>query len=138
MRARHGSALIVLSFLAAIGLLLAVNPRGALSRAAIYDAFAVRLPRNLAEAVTPLGGERVLPLPVQQMIALLRSHQVERYRASPRIYSDYRYEQRILEGAWPIRRVLEAPWYLALADEVLPAGCQAVDRREDVILARCP
>ena len=108
------------------------------SRVALGDFLFVELPRNLAEAATPLGGERVLPLPVQHMIALLRRNQVERYRASARILHDPSYEQRILEGAWPIRREADAIWYVALADEALPAGCQSVDRQEDAVLAHCP
>jgi hypothetical protein len=133
MPLRRRVALIALALAVAIGGTVAV-----LSRAALGEFLFVDLLRNLAEAATPQGGERVLPLPVQHMIALLRRNQVERYRASPRILHDPGYEQRILEGAWPIRRMADSTWYVALADEALPAGCQSVDRLEDAVLARCP
>jgi hypothetical protein len=138
MPARRRIAVIALAVLAGIGVLLAFSPTGALSRAAIHDFFFFRLPRNLAEVGTPLGGERVLPLPVQHMVALLRRNKVDRYSASPGILGDARYEERILEGAWPIRRAADSPWYLALSEETLPAGCRSVDRQEDALLARCP
>jgi len=140
MSARRRIASIALAIVAGIGVLLALDPQGQFSREAIGDFFFVRLPRNLAEAGTPLGGERVLPPPVQHMMALLRAHQVERYRISPRIFASANglFQQRVLEGAWPIQLMSEAPWYLAYGDEVLPAQCLLVDRQEDVVLARCP
>ena len=133
MPARRRVAPIAMALVAAIGGAVAFA-----SRASLSDFLFVDLPRNLAEAATPLGGERVLPLPVQHALALLRRNQVERYRASSRLLHDPHYEQRLLEGAWPIRRVAHSTWYVALADEVLPAGCQNVDRQEDAVLARCP
>jgi hypothetical protein len=104
----------------------------------VRDFFLIGLPRNLTEATTPLGGERVLPLAVQHMVALLRRNGVERYRTSPMILGSAQNNQRLLEGAWPIRPAGDASSYLALAEETLPAGCQAIDRLEEAVLARCP
>jgi hypothetical protein len=100
--------------------------------------FGQTLPRSLAEIGQPRGGERMLPLPVQDMLTLLRGHGVAGYRVSPRIAHEPLISQRIVEGAWPIRPDPAAPWYLAFAAEGLPVGCQSLDRRMDVVLARCP
>ena len=125
----------------AIALALLVVVGGAVafaSRAALGDFLFVTLPRNLSEATMPLGGERVLPPAIQHMVALLRRNQVEQYRASARILADPLYNERLLEGAWPIRPLAGSTWYVALAEEALPAGCRSVDRQEDAVLARCP
>ncbi len=133
--------LVVLAILVAAAAIWVINPPGGLSRNAIHDFFLVRLPRNFAEAMTPQGGERVLPPEVQEAIALLRSHGVDRYRASDRLAHWDRSpdNQRLVEGAWPIRPADgDTPWYLAFADETLPAQCSLVERRDEFVLARCP
>ncbi len=125
-----------LAFIAGAAGLLAV---GALSPRTWYDVLFVGLPRNLTEAMTPHGGERVLPPGILEAIGLLRGNGVERYRASPRVANPGNplMIQRLIEGAWPIRQVAEAPWYLANIGEPLPADCQLVERRHDYQLARC-
>jgi hypothetical protein len=123
----------------AVALVAAIGAAAAfVARDKMHEFFFATLPRNLAEATMPRGGERVLPPPVQHMIALLRRNQLDRYRASPGIVGDIRYAMLVLEAAWPIRLAADSPWYLALGDESLPAGCQSVDRQEDAVLARCP
>ena len=80
---------------------------GFLQRNVLGEFLFATLPRNLVEAGTPLGGERVLPPPVQHMIAMLRRQQVDRYRISPAIARDFRYHLSITEAAWPIRLAIE-------------------------------
>ena len=127
-----------LAFIAGAAGLLAVG--GSLSADTWYDVFFVGLPRNLTEAMTPRGGERVLPPGILEAIGLLRNNGVERYRASPHVADSGNplMDQRLVEGGWPIRQVAEAPWYLAGTDEPLPADCQLVEQRHDYQLARCP
>jgi hypothetical protein len=100
--------------------------------------FGETLPRVLAEVDEPRGGERMLPPPVQDMLMLLRGHGVSAYRVSPGIARDPLISQRVVEGAWPIRPDGGASWYLAFAGEGRPAGCQLLDGRKNVVLARCP
>jgi len=140
MPARRRDILVVVAIMLAAAAIWAINPPGGLSRNSIHDFFLVRLPRNLAEAAIPYGGERVLPPEVQDAIALLRGHGVERYRLSDRLahWNNGADDQRLVEGAWPIRQVYEASWYLAFADETLPAQCSLVERRDEFLLARCP
>src|SRR5579871_4942298 len=120
MRGYRRDMLVAAAMLVAAGVIWVINPRGGLSHDSIHDFFLVRLPRNLSEAMTPGGGERVLPPEVQEAIALLRDHGVDRYRASPRLARWDRSpdNQRLVEGAWPVRQVTGGtPWYLAFADE---------------------
>lgn len=140
MPAHRRDLLVIVAALVAAAAISAINPPGALSRNAIHDFFFVRLPRNLAEAATPNGGERVLPPEVQEAIALLRAHAIERYRLSDRLahWNHGADDQRLVEGAWPIRQIHDGPWYLAFADETLPAQCSLVERRDEFLLARCP
>lgn len=140
MPAYRRDLLVVVAALVVAAVIWAINPPGGLSRASIRDFFLVRLPRNLAEAATPYGGERVLPPEVQEAIALLRGHDVERYRLSDRLahWNNGADDQRLVEGGWPIRQVYDGPWYLAFADETLPARCSLVERRSEFLLARCP
>ncbi len=139
MPALQRDLLVVVAALVVAGAIWAINPSGALSRNAIHDFFLVRLPRNLAEAAMPHGGERVLPPEVLSAIGLLRDHGIDRYRASDRLAHWRRGadDQRLAEGAWPIRQVDAAPWYLAFADETLPAQCSLIEQRDEFLLARC-
>jgi hypothetical protein len=72
------------------------------------------------------------------MLALLRGHGVNAYRVSTKITADPLIYQRIVESAWPIRPDPTATWYITFATEALPARCRYLDRRDDVVLARCP
>ena len=139
MPAHRRDLLAVVAILVAAAVIWVINPPGGLSRNAIHDFFLVRLPRNVAEAMTPRGGERVLSPEVQEAIAMLRSHGVERYRPSQRLvhWNQSPDDQRIIEGAWPIRQADDAPWYLGFADEALPAQCSLIERRDEFLLARC-
>jgi len=56
--------------------------------------------RNLT---TPHAGEQVLPSAAQEMLALLRSHQVVSYNLSGKIVNHILLHQRIVEAAWPRR-----------------------------------
>jgi len=106
--------------------------------AEVRNYFGDTLPRALSDITSAGAGERVLPPPVQAMLALLRGHSVDTYRVSPKIAADPLISQRIVESAWPIRPNRAANWYLAFAAEALPTNCRSLDRREDVVLARCP
>ena len=110
------------------GSAIAVSFRGFLTQ---------RLPRNIAEAGRPYGGERLLPPPVQTILALLREHHVTAYTALRHLDRKGNIWLLVVVSAWPIRADPAAPWYLARADEALPAGCHAVAEQEGITLARC-
>ena len=52
---------------------------------------------------TPHSGEQILPSSVQEMLALLRKHNLSSYRISRKIKEDWLLHQRIVESAWPRR-----------------------------------
>jgi hypothetical protein len=110
------------------GSAIAVSFRGFLTQ---------RLPRNIAEAGRPYGGERLLPPPVQTILGLLREHHVTAYTASRHLDRKGNIWLLVVASAWSIRADPAAPWYLARADEALPAGCHAVAEQEGITLARC-
>ena len=93
----------------------------------------------------PLGveraGEQALG-PMGAAVELLREHGVERYRASAAIEADEFWQQRLVEGAWPIRPAADAAVEVSLLSE--PARCPPFAVRElagfpglGVRLARC-
>jgi hypothetical protein len=59
------------------------HPHHQWARLCIY--FGQTLSRSLAEIGQPRGGERMLPLPAQDMLAPLRGQGVAAYRVSPRV-----------------------------------------------------
>jgi hypothetical protein len=93
--------------------------------------------RNLAQALQPQGGERVLPPPTRAMLALLRERGITAYGMSNMTRQDPLLSQRLIEGGWPIRPDRSAPWYVGFAVEPLPPACREVERRDEVLLARC-
>ena len=138
MRAGHSSWLIAVAMAAAAGAFLLFLLSGSAIAVSFRGFLTERLPRNLAEAGRPHGGERLLPPPVQAILALLREHQVKAYAASRYLDREGNIWLLVVASAWPIRAEPAAPWYLARADEVLPPGCQAVAEREGITLACCP
>jgi hypothetical protein len=88
---------------------------------------------------TELAGEDMLSDKVQAMLALLRKNRVETFRYSAGIAAnpDQSAVQRIAEAAYPIRLRDNAKDLLALAHEPLDPGCTEIDRKLEVVLARC-
>ncbi|HZT18829.1 MAG TPA: hypothetical protein VFA23_05455 [Dongiaceae bacterium] len=122
----------------AIGALLLLLLSGTPLSVSFRGFLTERLPRNLAEAGRPGGGERRLPDPVRAALGLLRDHDVAAYRVSRRLGFDPGLWLPTFAAAWPIRPDEGASWYLAFSDEALPAGCRTVERRAGMQLARCP
>ena len=100
--------------------------------------------RNRAEVVmawqTEHSGEaEVLPVRVQDALALIRGHKVPEYAYSLGWGTPGHPTQRLVEGAFPARPgPIGAPFYLGVAGEDLPSGCQRVAEKGEVFLARCP
>ncbi len=137
MRADRRIRLVALASAGAIGalafLLLSSAPPAAQFRRFLTE----RLPRNLAEAAMPQGGERLLPAPVPAMLAVLRGNRVESFRPSPQVGQGFQNWLPFVAAAWPIKPDPDSPWFLGFDGEPLPAGCREVERREGVLLARC-
>lgn len=83
----------------------------------------------------PRSGESVLPVPVRDMIALIREHHLPNYRFSPNIGNDALLRQRLVEGAWPVRFAPDSPHLLLLASE--RTACALREARNEVLLADC-
>ena len=87
---------------------------------------------------TPRAGEYVLPTTVQEMLTLLRGHEVERYQLSNSIAADVLSVQQIVVSAWPSRLEPSAKARLVLNAEPETPGCTLIDRQADVSLVHCP
>jgi len=91
--------------------------------------------RNLT---TPHAGEQVLPSAAQEMLALLRSHQVVSYNLSGKIVNHILLHQRIVEAAWPRRMSPESHHKLILISELdHTSDCKEVERGKEVALVFC-
>jgi len=91
--------------------------------------------RNL---ITPNTGEHVLPSAVQEMLALLSSHQVVSYNLSRKILNHTLLHQRIVESAWPRKMSPESNNKLILISELDSSpNCKEVERRKEVALVFC-
>lgn len=87
---------------------------------------------------TPNTGEYVLPSAVQEMLALLRSHQVVSYNLSGKIINHPLLYQRIVESAWPRRMSPESNYKLIFISELdHSSNCREVERRKEVVLVFC-
>ena len=89
--------------------------------------------------LTPGSGEYVLPPQVQDMLALLRRHQISAFDVSEPVRA-YRYgvlEQRIADSAYPAQLQDKAEFVFALTSEP-PSACPEIDRQGEVRLDRCP
>jgi hypothetical protein len=137
MRADRRIRLVALASAGAVGALVFFLVSSAPPAVQFRRFLTERLPRNLAEAATPEGGERLLPAPLPAMLALLRGHGVDSFRPSPRVGAGFQNWLPFVAAAWPIKPDAAAPWFLGFAGEALPAGCREVDRREGMLLARC-
>jgi hypothetical protein len=88
---------------------------------------------------TPRAGEeRVLPVNVQEMLAMVRDRHLDRYEISSGVAADAWYAQQIVASAWPSRREADAAWRFAMNSEPMKAGCTLTERRTEVYLVHCP
>lgn len=92
----------------------------------------------LRESRMPRGGETVLPLHVQQMLSLLRLNGVKSYRYSPLIERNPETQQRLTEGAYPLRVSKTATHVLVTAAEEVPVGCRVMGSEGGILLVHCP
>lgn len=86
----------------------------------------------------PRTGEDVLPTSVREMLAMLRSHSLERYRISDAIAADSWVFQQIVASAWPRKLEPDSSARFILNTERLASGCSLVDRQTEVSLVYCP
>jgi hypothetical protein len=88
---------------------------------------------------TELAGEHALSERVQAMLAMLRRNGAESFRFSAGVAADPDESvlQRLAEAAYPIRLRTDANILLQLAREPLDPQCQEVDRKLEIVLARC-
>jgi hypothetical protein len=134
---RNGAVLVI------VALTAVVVPAVTIAPDLLFKFYRILLPNR---AVIPSdwrkarGGEAVLPKKVLVMIALLRENDVREFRYSAAVVHDpdSSVEQRLAEGAYPIRLSNVARHWLLSVNEPLGAGCVALDSREGIVLARCP
>jgi len=87
---------------------------------------------------TPHAGEHTLPSAVREMLALLRSRQVDSYDISGKIMNNLLLHERIVESAWPRKMFPESNHKLMFISELDGyAHCKEVDRRKEVALVFC-
>jgi fibro-slime domain-containing protein len=87
---------------------------------------------------TPRAGEdRVLPVSVLEMLAMVRDHHLDRYEISSGVAADVWSAEQIVASAWPSKREAEASWQFEMNSEPLRAGCTLTERRTEVYLVHC-
>jgi len=87
----------------------------------------------------PDSGVEVLPSQVQEMLSLLRTHDISKYQLSAQLQQNGRILQRITESAWPIRRESEAVYHLLLICEIEQGNTGIeIDRKKEVALVYHP
>jgi len=93
---------------------------------------------SLDKIFRPNTGEEVLPVQVQQMLSLLRSHHISSYQVVGQFTTDGLIMQRIVESAWPIKMETTSSYFFIALTEInnYPA-CKLIDQKEDVALAYC-
>ena len=87
---------------------------------------------------TPLSGEYVLPASVLEMLAMLRTHGIERYQISDTIAADAWVAQQIVVSAWPRKLERDARARFVHNAEPVPAACRLIEKRREVTLVHCP
>jgi hypothetical protein len=88
---------------------------------------------------TPRAGEeRVLPNAVQEMLAIVRSHELQRYEISDGLAANPWITQQIVASAWPSKRQNDAAWRFVLNVEPALSHCTVTERRTEVTLVHCP
>jgi hypothetical protein len=87
---------------------------------------------------TPHAGEdRVLPVNVLEMLAMVRDRHLDRYEISSGVAADVWSAEQIVASAWPSKREADAAWRFAMNSEPLTAGCTLTERRTEVYLVHC-
>jgi hypothetical protein len=141
------TATLVFSAFALVVILLVPWPAGQLFRAVdatIRDlnrtAFAMLADFDTFQAnlTMPQTGEYAVGARVEEMLAMLRRHGVNRYRVSASIAADDWVSQQIVASAWPRKREADARAAFVLNTEPVPPGCTLVDRQQEVSLVHCP
>ena len=105
--------------------------RTALAMLAGFDTFQ-------ANVNTPQTGEYVLGARVEEMLAMLRRHEVRRYQISDSIAENAWVSQQIVASAWPRQREADAKARFVLNGEPPIPACELIDRQTDVSLVYCP
>jgi hypothetical protein len=140
--------LVLAALLLTVALCLALD-RGAslvLQTAANLSALLADPRTALARVRTPGAGEEVLPHEARAMLALLRDQAVPEFRyagwppGAGNVPDDLStlVEQRVTEGAYPIRRSTTSPFWISPSSLLIPATCRIIATREEAVLARCP
>jgi hypothetical protein len=92
----------------------------------------------LVNLFAPNTGLEVLPVPVQDMLRILKKTNKETYKLSPEISSDGEIMQRIVEAAWPRKLEETSPYIFINSDESDQYKlCEVVDDLEDLTLVDC-
>ena len=87
---------------------------------------------------TPQTGEQVLGSRVEEMLAMLRGHGVQKYRVSAAIAENSWVLQQIVASGWPRKLEPDAkPTFVLNTEPPLP-GCSVIDRQREVSLVYCP
>jgi hypothetical protein len=105
--------------------------RAATSALVRFDAFQ-------ADINNPQTGEHVLPVRVQEMLAMLRSRGVQQYRLSVSIVDDAWGYQQIVVSAWPRRLEKAAKAEFVLNVEPIVPECRLIEKQSEVSLVYCP
>ena len=95
-------------------------------------------PQLLAQAFTPAAGlNQALPGIVLQGIGLLAQSGSRHYALSDSLQSDALFQQRMQEGAYPIRTDSSSTVRLFRRGEPQPPGCKPIASSRDLILRAC-
>jgi hypothetical protein len=103
-----------------------------------WQIIAKQASRAFTDLQQPQGGEYVLPVEVQVMLHFLRTAHADAFRFSPGIDDNMEISQRLVEGAYPLRVVDKAHYYLSMEQEPLPQACRPLMSQGGIILAYCP
>jgi hypothetical protein len=88
----------------------------------------------------PHAGENILPSAVQEMLALLQTHQLDSYQLSEQISNkkNILIYQRIVESAWPRRTDPKSNYKLILVNELDDySDCEVKERGKEAALVFC-
>jgi hypothetical protein len=87
---------------------------------------------------TPQAGEHVVGSRVEEMLAILRGHDLQQYGVSAAIAENSWVLQQIVATGWPRRLEKDAKARFALNTEPVTPGCSVVEAQREVSLVYCP
>lgn len=87
---------------------------------------------------TPLAGEETLPQQVQEMLSMVRSHNLQTFYFSNQIGADIWVYQQIIATAWPKRFEFSSKDWFFLVSETVPSRCVVTEKKKEVALVHCP